>query len=222
MQSPKVQTQQTTEEIENQRRKEKVKFMSLEDKLSQLMKALRGVDPQTLAAASVSPSVAPAALAPNTSAPATMKVETDETKEIEAKKSTCESTTVAEPVEEQQRSSGDEAARTEVMKSSSPPAAARDSVADGGVELLMRQYVSTLRTELTDGGDTDDDAGKKTSETARLVKDTKKKQASGDDAAADTPDYSKMSMAELLEQIDEMVDKTTAAPRECEKEENTE
>ena len=69
----------------------------------------------------------------------------------------------------------------------------------------MKQFVSTLREDIKTG---------KASTEKRKSEDDQEEDKSDEQL----PDYSAMSMDELLNQIDEMVDKTTAAAAETQKE----
>jgi hypothetical protein len=175
---------------------------SLESKLSKLMKALRGVDPEKLAEKQH------------------QHQEITKNNNSEQEKKQEETSTVpnnTEPIvsqnenEKQQRSKlhdddGDFAdlqileVRTTKQKNINHNAVPNNNNNNDGfsVESLMKQFVSTLRQDIQTGNSVKTSLAATTTTTST----TDQQQL---------PDYSAMSMEELLDQIDELVDQTTTS-----------
>lgn len=188
---------------------------SLEDKLALLMKALRGVDPQTLAAgASNNRQNSETAVSPPKADPAATESSGETAKPAEADAAPLDLDDFVVDVVKVAK----ETASSAPVAAVAPAAAAQPQPAAAGLESLMRQYVSTLRTEIecakpAEQAHLDSQQPVKPSPTAQLVLEAKSKSAGAGDA--ETVDYSKMSMAELLDQIDELVDQTSATNQQA-------
>lgn len=165
---------------------------SLELKLGKLMMALRGVDPAQLAAKQQSTAAFVTTAETKKESENVTKNNDDEPHE-ETKEEEQEEFEILEIGTKNNNKSLDDIISPKKQSQIAVAASESDTTS---VELLMKQFVSTLRDDIKSGKQphhTSQDEEKSTGEKL--------------------PDYSAMSMEELLDQIDELVDNTSTTDK---------